>query len=610
MPAAKTPARWGYPLILSLAFAYLTWETWLKWGNPFVDFGIELYVAWQLAEGKHLYRDIIWLAGPLSQYANALWFRLFGASLLTLSIVNLAILAGITGLIYRFFAQTAGRLAGLMVGLTLLTTFAFQAYETDGSWNYITPYRHESVHGLGLAILALAILPGYLARGEGWRAFLIGLCFGAVSLTKIEPTVALAAALAAGYGLSLKRLAARRGAWRRDMGLFAVGALVLPVGFGLYLGTRMPPDVALVGLLGNWVSVVRLKVTHQVFYQRAVGLAQWQQSFAQAARVSGLLFGGALLGVGLEVKLRALSRWRLSWRSVAFGAFFIASFEFMPWVFFFRPLPLITALGMGWLWWRALRCQDLTAVAKRWIPLAAWSVFALLLLGKVALAAHSAGYGFTLAMPATALMAAMALSLWPEALAARGWGQGDLLRCSVAGVLVALWLAALENSSYFYAAKTVPLGAGRDRMLCFGPPLSYQAAMVGLALEDMAGLLPADATLTVIPDGLLINYLLRRVNPTPYVVFDPLIVAAHGGEARVVDQLAAQPPDYIVFMQRDFSEYGLKRFGQDDRFGRLITTWVAEHYEAIRVYGGPPSGKPFGLALLRYRGPVASAIDK
>ena len=40
-------------------------------------FGRELYVPWQLTQGKVLYRDIESIFGPLSPYLNALWMRLF-----------------------------------------------------------------------------------------------------------------------------------------------------------------------------------------------------------------------------------------------------------------------------------------------------------------------------------------------------------------------------------------------------------------------------------------------------------------------------------------------------------------------------------------------------
>ena len=73
--------------IHGLAFFALTWWSWRKWPDPLIDFGRELYVPWQITEGRVLYRDIESLFRPLFPYVNALWFRLFGVSLTTLVII-------------------------------------------------------------------------------------------------------------------------------------------------------------------------------------------------------------------------------------------------------------------------------------------------------------------------------------------------------------------------------------------------------------------------------------------------------------------------------------------------------------------------------------------
>src|SRR4030042_4421562 len=86
------------PALLVFAFIALAQWTWRKWPDPLIDFGKELYVAWQLSQGQVLYRDLAHLFGPFSQYLNAAAFRLCGVSLTTLIVLNLLILAGITGL--------------------------------------------------------------------------------------------------------------------------------------------------------------------------------------------------------------------------------------------------------------------------------------------------------------------------------------------------------------------------------------------------------------------------------------------------------------------------------------------------------------------------------
>ncbi len=596
--------RWGYPLLIALIFSVLVWQTWRKWGNPLVDYGIELYVAWQLSEGKHLYKDIAWLGGPLSQYINALWFRFFGVSYLTLSLVNIAFVAGLTAVLYYFFTQTIGRTAGFVASLTMLVGFAFQSYEIGGSWDYIAPYRHEAVHGLELAILGLSIFADYIKHGGTWRSFGIGLCFGAVCLTKIEPSVALAGALAGGYWLGFRYLPLRRERWQRDVSWFIFGSLIVPLGFAIYLATQMPLALALTGLLGNWLSVKRVNTFGHTFYWRVTGLDQGLNN----SLLIGVWLGGfaivALVIIGLERVLRGVLRDWKGLSSIIFLSSWILSYEVLYWNYAFRLLPFLTGLTLLWLIWMTIRCTDQTARVQHWIPLTAWCVFALLLFGKIVLNTHISNYGFTLAMPATVLLAAASTSLLPKVIIGNNWGDGVITRWVNTGVLVAFFLVTLENSAFLYSWKIIPLGTGDNRMFAFGiptgrPKVSDISSITSQALQDMAQILPPKATLVVIPDGIILNYLLRRENPTPYTVFDPIFVGVYGGEKRVAETLTAHPPDYIALVQRNFDEYGLAPFGQDPRFGRTILAWVDQHYEVVQVYGAPPSGRDFGIALLR-----------
>ena len=87
-------ARWAGPLLIGSIFLALLHLTWKTWADPVVDFGRELYVPWQITEGRVLYRDLAYHSGPLSPHVNALWFSLAGVSLDSLVRLNLAILLG------------------------------------------------------------------------------------------------------------------------------------------------------------------------------------------------------------------------------------------------------------------------------------------------------------------------------------------------------------------------------------------------------------------------------------------------------------------------------------------------------------------------------------
>ena len=93
-------ARLGGPALLLATAAGMLAFSWGAWPNVFVDFGRELYVPWRLAEGESLHADIAWFNGPLSVYAHAALFALFGPGLWLLVDANLAATAATAALLY------------------------------------------------------------------------------------------------------------------------------------------------------------------------------------------------------------------------------------------------------------------------------------------------------------------------------------------------------------------------------------------------------------------------------------------------------------------------------------------------------------------------------
>ncbi len=146
------------PLSIVGAFALLAWWSWAKWTDVQIDFGLELYLPWQLSQGKALYRDIAYRNGPLSPYLNALWFRLFGVSLQTLVWCNLAILAGICALTHHLLRRSCDRFTAAVGCLVLLGVFGFSQYVGIANYNYVTPYQHAVTHGLALSLAMIAAI--------------------------------------------------------------------------------------------------------------------------------------------------------------------------------------------------------------------------------------------------------------------------------------------------------------------------------------------------------------------------------------------------------------------------------------------------------------------
>jgi len=83
--------------------------------------------------------------------------------------------------------------------------------------------------------------------------------------------------------------------------------------------------------------------------------------------------------------------------------------------------------------------------------------------------------------------------------------------------------------------------------------------------------IPAQATLLVLPEGAMINYLTRHASSIPLISFTPGEYAAFG-EPYITNSLKKHPPDFIVIIQRPFFGYN---FGTD--WGKKTVAWVKEH---------------------------------
>jgi len=84
------------------------------------------------------------------------------------------------------------------------------------------------------------------------------------------------------------------------------------------------------------------------------------------------------------------------------------------------------------------------------------------------------------------------------------------------------------------------------------------------------------------PEGVMLNYLLRRHSPLRVVTLMPPELMAFG-ENKILASLVSNPPDVVVLIERDVTEYGYPHFGADRRYGLEIVRWVNEHYEPVRV---------------------------
>src|SRR5205823_659401 len=124
---------------------------------------------------------------------------------------------------------------------------------------------------------------------------------------------------------------------------------------------------------------------------------------------------------------------------------------------------------------------------------------------------------------------------------------GVLARGGALGALAAVMIVYLGYSADQYAQKTVWVGNGADSFYCDESGESVRHIVA--ALHE----LPAGASVAVVPQGAMLNYLARRRNSIPYIVLMPPEVL-HFGQSRILASLDQSPPDFVLLLQSDPSE--------------------------------------------------------
>ena len=515
----------GPSIVAAAAIAMLA-RTWGTWPDPLVDYGTQLYTAWQVSLGRVLYRDVAFYSGPLSTYVNAGLFRAFGVGLHTLEAANLIVLAAVMTLAYRLARRASGSTAAIAGGVVFALVFSFGQGVELGNYNWVTPYTHELTHGLLLATVAIACLDRFARTNRSGWAALAGVAVGLTLLTKIEPAAACVAAIATQLAANawVTRAAPRRGGVTVLAVIAPAVAIVCVAIFAL--SSAMPVPDAARSVLGAWRWAFDRRITGLAFYRRLVGLDDVRGHVMTVARWSAAYTAIVLASLGAALRLR----WMAWPAAVITSLVMVVTFDRIDWPSALVPLPLcLTAAAVF----------TVVAVARRQTgsPLRlALVVFALALVSKMLLAAHAFQYGFALALPGTLILVAIVAEELPAWVDRRG-GRGAVVRA--VGVPIGVAFVAF---TWILQGRQL---ANKRWTVAAGGPDSFQASTRGLEVQAVCDWVdrhvPAGGTVAVMPQGLMVNYLARRDTPTRYVnLMPPEVIAA--GEPAILAALQNHPP--------------------------------------------------------------------
>src|SRR6185503_7762460 len=592
--------RLAGPIVIAVAGVAMLAHTWRTWPDPLIDFGRELYLAWQVSEGKTLYVDVAHFNGPLSVYLNALVFRVFGSGILTLALANAVLAAGCIAMLYVLIARTADRLAATVAGLTFVLVFACARYVRLGNYNWLCPYSYELTHGVILGVAALWCLDRYhRTRHLAWISA-TGAALGLVALTKTETLFAGALAVATGLVLTLaseRPPAARLARLATAFGLGLATPLVL--GF-IYFVRDMPVADVLAWPLGYWHAASRPEFVAMPFYREGLGLDDVAGNLRKlaVAAVGYVVVLIVAVAAGFVVRART---WSALVGRVLAAAVFGTAYAWVPfdaWVAAARPLTLALLLVVAVALADWIRVRRDPERATRATLRAALGVLALGLLLKLGINVRVFHYGFALAMPATLLLVA-ALVTWIPAAVTRVGGDGRITRALVLGLVAAGLAAHVALAERLLDNQTTRVGAGADALLA-----DDRGAPLALALAEIERRVRPDQTLVAFPEGVMLNYLARRASSLPYPQFSPVTLLLWDKE-RMKERFDRNPPDFVLLVHRENAHEGARFFGRD--YGKGLMRRVEDGYRPVWQTGAPPlrDGR-FGIVLLERISPPPS----
>lgn len=593
---AATP--WpAYGFLLAVASAML-WIGWRRWTHVIVDFGRELYTPWRLSLGEALYRDVAYFNGPISPYFNSLVFRFLGTSYMTLVWVNILLLGIAVWLLFRLLDQLGDRLSATIGCALFLIVFALADLTRAGNYNFVTPYSHEMTHGSLLALVILTLLVAYLQRPATWRLGVVGVVLGIVFLTKAEFFLATAAATGTVVFLESWRESGRAsGLLSRASVVIGGIILTLLAAWGSLL-VALSPGEALRGVLGPWPYLLNEQLGDLLFYRQGMGLDAPSEHLRRM--FTWLVIYAVLLVPPLVVAMRTSAdararRWVAGagalWTTILF-VLVAPRFDLtdLP-----RPLPVILLVTLGVALVIQARGQRRDSSDWHVIAWLAFNVYALVLLAKMVLHPRFHNYGFALAMPAMIFLVLLLLSDLPSWIDRRG-GYGAGFRLSALAWLILIAVLYAWPSVLVYGEKNLRFGRGDDMFRT-----EDRFVVMQRLLQRLEEVTQPDETLLVLPEGVMLNYQLRRVNPTPYINFMPPELIMFG-EDTIVEALETSPPDVIVLIKRSTKEYGFETLGNG--YGTELMRWVTARYPIVESLEAPATrGQNFGRALI-LRGPV------
>lgn len=561
---------------LVLIWALLFALTWAHWGDISIDNGREMYVPWELTQGKTLYRDIWYLYTPGGPYLNSFLFQFFGVRLSVLYWAGSLSALGCSLLLYL----TGIQLSSWPAGWTAAAIVLAQAFVPD-LFCFPLPYSFGAVYG-SLATSFFLWLAVHATRDSNRQwIFAAGITAAAAFAFKQEFGAGCYAALAVLIALRGLQADSLRSV-KFDL-LSTLPGIALPLVMIAWMVSLRGVEFITQANIMSWPSNYFMKV-YGLRWLRYTGLAMDAKALLKA--VAGL--GAVLVYILLR---RLFKRYGLGWRTFRIGVAVVIGLAGADlWAGRIGELAvrsLVFPPAMVLLIVIAIPVAAVAAWRKRWSPISTGMVLLCCLAAAVAVrmlvGIRTEGYPIYYDGPVI-----LAFLLLTEVML---FGTSRRASEAIRPGQWPLYLAVLAIGSIPVAQmfaqqwKTTALKTGRGVIYLNSAMAQEYAA----AIDFMKRAASVGRYTLSVPEDTGLYFLSETHCPTRIFAFTPGGIAPEemGQEIRDIDR---KPVQYLIWSNRTFPEYGATDFGTD--FDEPLGDYFRTHFRPLGklLASAPPHG--------------------
>lgn len=155
---------------------------WLKQGCLIIDTGREFYIPWQMLKGQVLYKDIFNIYGPLSYQINALSFFIFGQKITSLYVLGMLNSFVILVSLYLISREFLDKLFSSLIAIFVMYSSVF----TLNLFNFNLPYSFAMPYSFCAFLLAVLFLIKYVKDPKPLYSYVSCFFCGVSFATKYE----------------------------------------------------------------------------------------------------------------------------------------------------------------------------------------------------------------------------------------------------------------------------------------------------------------------------------------------------------------------------------------------------------------------------------------